>query len=119
MEVQLVNFDPVAVQLFIHALICALVGIVGAAFGSVDQQVNIKQMLWHMGVAAFLCGLLCYSQHAIWPTLSWYICLLPSFLVGWIVYGIAVSLKRSNKTAETVDFVEVIRKRYIKEENKP
>jgi hypothetical protein len=116
MEVQLNNFDPDAVTIFIHALICALVGIAGAAFGSVDQKINIKQMLWHMGIAAFLCGLLCYSQHAVWPTLSWYICLLPSFLVGFIVYGIAVGMKRSNKTVEGVDFVDVIRKKFIKED---
>lgn len=117
MEV-LFNIDPVIVSNFIHACVCAMVGVVGAAFGSINQTITVKHLLWHMGLAAFVCGTLCYSKVAVWPTLHWYVCLLPSLFIGFGIFGIAVAMNKSTKSAESIDFVDAVKSWFNRGGNK-
>jgi len=95
----------------LRALTAGVLGMIGASFSSLDRAVKGKEMFWHLGLSLFLSGLTFCTLVSIWPGIYWIVWLLPSFVIGFCVYGIAVALKKNSKSAEDFDVTKVIKKK--------
>lgn len=107
--------NDISMTTILHALTCAMFGIIGAAFGAIDRKVKGKQLLWHVSLAGIFTGLFFCLVVGMWPQLSFLVWLLPSFIGGICIYGIAVALRKTNRSVEDVDLTEYLKKKFNKE----
>lgn len=100
----------------IQVTACVIMGMLGASFSSLDSRTKVLDTVWHISLGGTLAGLIYPTALGIWPSLSWMVCLLPGFLTGFFVYGIAVAMKRTSKRAEALrpeDILDAILRRNL------
>lgn len=105
------NDDPFNMTTMLRALDCAVIGMIGASFSSLDRKVKGLEMYWHMCLALVFTGLFFTSAVAMWPNIHWLVWPLPCFVLGFSVYGIAVALRRGDKTVGDTDIISIIKRR--------
>lgn len=98
----------------IHVTACVGLGMLGASFSSLDSRTNIIETAWHIALGGTLAGLTYPTIIGAWPGLSWTLCLLPAFLVGFFVYGIAILMKKASVSVgglQPADILDAIMRR--------
>lgn len=103
---------------YVHVFACIAVAMLGASFSSLDKRTKVLETAWHVALAGTLGGLTLPTVKAFWPAIMWYVCLLPCFIAGFMVYGIAIALKKSSAKAEDINITDILHKR-LDGEKKP
>lgn len=90
---------------------CAIAAGSGASFSSLDRLVPVRTMLWHVCLALIMGAMGLHFSKAMWPNVPWYGTVLPLFVLGFCIYGIAVALRRSDKTIGAIDPAAIVKNR--------
>lgn len=106
-----VPVDEPSLTKYLRALACAIIGMIGASFSSLDKRVKGRDMYWHIFLAFFVCGVFFLSAYAMFPNYDWLVWALPCFFIGLCIYGIAVQYRKLDREAGEVDLTKIIRKK--------
>lgn len=102
----------------LHIITCAIIAIIGSSFSAMDREFKAKAFFWHSGMAGFIGAMIPMMQRALCPSYEWYICTMPSFIVGFCVYGIAVALRKTDTSAGGINLTELLKDKLTKKDQK-
>lgn len=117
-----VNDPDSVIPHVLHMICCAIVAGIGAAFSSLDREVTVKQMAYYCCLAMFLGSVAIFGYKTCLPTYAWYGCIPLVALIGWSIYGIAVAMRKGDKSIAEIEIPQILKDRlgmnHKKEEGK-